>query len=822
MNNGVCAHCSLPVTRSNKVESTSYPDAPFCCIGCRAAYSFIQIAGLARFYDHRDQPLEAAPATLDRDFSEFAETSVAEPYLGAASGDRRVVQIYIGNLQCAACIWLVEEVLKRLDGVEVVAANPASQRISVSFDSRTLGLDAILTAIAAPGFDPEPVIPGSAAETEQRDYRLAIKRLVIGGVFGMQTMMFAIALYAGDFQGMAERYASLLKYASLLTCLPILLYAAIPFFAGALRNLRFRHVSMDVLVSTALLVAFGTSLVATLRGTGAVYFDSIAMFVLFLNTSRFLEMRARHRADGTPEAMAATLPASGLKILTDEQFQRQAPTDFCRDDILRLVAGESLAADGVVIKGYGLFDEALLSGEAEPRRRALGATVYAGTRLVDGNCDVRVTASGATTRLAELSQLVDAAAGDRAQWRSLTESLAARFVMVVLSLALVTGLYWSFTEPDRALAVVLSVLIVACPCALSIAAPSALAFAATTLRGDGVLLVRSRLLDTLRPSNVFVFDKTGTLTMGEPEVFATECLTTSIEPATALAIAISLESGNAHPIGRAFGKLDVTPAPIDEAPTAVAGRGVMSFIDGDHYRLGSASFVDTKHTEKRSEAGGETSIWLSRNGELVARFGLRDQLRPGAAPLIRTLLARGARVSIASGDCPAAVKAVADALGIDGWAAEQTPELKLERIATLQRSGERVVMIGDGVNDAPVMAGADCSIAVGNASHLARASADALLISDNLNAIELLLQTAMRSRAVIAQSVAWAIGYNLIAVSLAALGYVPPWLAAIGMSASSLLVVLNSTRLRRSPFKSAVSRESPGESDDNLVSVNPA
>ncbi|HZW60409.1 MAG TPA: heavy metal translocating P-type ATPase, partial [Woeseiaceae bacterium] len=600
--------------------------------------------------------------------------------------------------------------------------------------------------------------------------------------------------------GAIERF---LRTVSLLVSLPIVFYSARPFFAAAWHGLRARSPGMDLPVALAIASAFAASVWAVLADSGAVYFDSVAMFVLFLSGTRFLEMRARHRADDHALALARLLPDTATRLAAGRE-ETVAVDQLRVGDLLRIRPGEVLPADGEIVAGTLSLDESLLTGESLPVVRAAGTEVCAGAVNQSGAARVRVLRCGASTSLAGIGRLLERARADRPPLAVLADRVAAWFVAAMLATAAVTAAAWSVVDATRVFPVTLATLVVTCPCALALATPAALAAAASRLAADGFFLVRSRILDVLQQGTTIVFDKTGTLTRGKPGIVETRCLAASGWPAgESLALAAAMEAASEHVLARAFtgyrGRFDGELCELAPA----AGRGVAATLDGTRYRLGSHAYVRELAGDAGDGVGDGgamldgTAVYLGSEHGWLARFLIADELRPDAAAAVARLAAAGLRPVIASGDRTVAVQSVAAALGIEEWHAHMTPADKLALVASLRRAGQRVVMVGDGINDAPVLAGADASIALDAGTALARASADAIAMSRRLTTVADAAAVAAQTRRIIRQNLAWAVLYNLTAVPLAVSGHLAPWMAALGMSLSSLLVVLNALRLHR-------------------------
>lgn len=795
---GTCFHCgdALPAgapifARLGNVHQ------PMCCPGCKAVAEFIHDNDLGAYYEHRQQPgPDNGLRAEDSDWTLYDRDDLATRYV-SDDGATATATVDVGGMYCSACAWLFENAMRRTNGIRSVALNSATRRAVVSWDPSRLAFSGVLSAIAAIGFRPSPAVAGVAGEGREHEQRSALRRLIVAAAAGMQVMMFAVALYAGDHFGIEGRIEQFLRIVSLLVCLPIVFYSARPFFEGAVRGLKARQPGMDLPVSLAIIAAFAASTVAALRGSGEIYFDSVAMFVLFLGAARYLEMRSRHRADDQAQALASLLPEVATRLAGDVpeivSVDRLRPTDK-----VLIRPGDVIPADGRVLSGELAVDESLLTGESMPVGREAGSAVYAGAINRAGTASVEVTRAGASTSLAEIGRLLDQARADRPRVAQLADRIASRFVLAVLLIAAVTGLAWLQIDAGRAFEIVLATLVVTCPCALSLATPASIAAAASGLAREGILLVRARALEVLSRPARLVFDKTGTLTRGQPEILATDLLDEGVDEAFALSLGAALEKASEHVLARAFTPYFEPAEHALDSVRIVAGAGIEASAGDRQFRLGSYDFVAPTGSPLEAPpapADGSMRVWLGDTRRLLAVFTIGDELRPDAAEAIESLRRLGHRISIASGDHVSAVQAIARRLDIEDATAALAPSAKLELLSAMRGQGLPVVMVGDGVNDAPVLAAADASIAVDAGTALARASADVIVPGRRLASVAKVAEVAATTRQTIRQNLAWAIGYNLLAIPLAVSGVLAPWMAALGMSASSLLVVLNALRI---------------------------
>ena len=786
-----CFHCALPnpVSCDLTVEIEGQTHA-VCCPGCKAVAELIRDSGMSSYYTMRDSPEPGVgrPAEERAEWQAFNSNEMLQTFADVDGPDAEAT-LYAGGMYCSACSWLIETSVSNLSGVKSVEVNPMTHRVRVQWKHAQLGLGELLASLASLGYRPQPLAPDDTSRPEVEEQRQALKRLLVASLGMMQVMMFAVGLYAGDFQGIDADMQYFLRLVSFFVATPVVFFAAKPFFASAWRGLITRMPGMDLPVSIAIGSAYAASVYATFTHGDAVWFDSVAMFVFFLTLGRYLEMRARHRSIDRSAALANVLPNTATQIVDGEKIV--VPVASLKpDDIVLLRAGESIPADGTIVRGTTTVDEALLTGEARPQPRQCGDSVSAGSVNIDGLIEMRVVKTGRDTALGAISRMSERARYARPNFVKIADRIASHIVVALLLIAVGVALYWSFTAPEKAFVITLSVLVVTCPCALALATPAAFATAGSRMSQLQLLLTNGDAIEALSKVTRAVFDKTGTLTLGRPEIESMAVLDANYSEADCLRIAAALEQASSHPIALAF-REHQRSTDIEQANVHVA-KGVSGMIDQQTWRLGKADFA-------ASDCGTDTpaAIYLGVEGHCVASFQIRDQLRPGAQETINALQAMNISLSLASGDHEDSVKKVAQSLGIKDVVFDCTPADKLALIESLQKRGERVVMIGDGINDAPVLAGADASIAPGHGATLAQTNADIIMLGSALQPVATALRLSRRTMQIVRQNLYWAIGYNLTALPLAAAGFVPPWLAAIGMSASSLVVVLNALRLNR-------------------------
>ncbi len=766
-----------------------------------AVAEIIAGAGLDDFYRFRDAP-SARPdgSALHEDiWSAYERPEIASQFL-TRQGDFSGVSLLIEGLRCAACAWLIDKVLKRTNGVRKLDVNAATGRAYIEFDDAQVNLGQLLRVVAQLGYRPYPASDEAIARVRREERRTGLKRLMVAAFGMMQVMMFAVADYSAQLGGevIEPQMLSYFRLVSLLVATPVMMYSGKPFFMNAWNSVRARTIGMDVPVSAALLLAFAASAWNTLIGQGEVYFDSVTMFVFFLTLGRFVEMTVRHRTTGVTEALTRHVPVTAHR-LRDGIFEDVPTAAVACEDVILVRTGEIVPVDGIIIDGDTSIDEALLTGESTPVHRASGDTVSAGTLNVLAPIRIRVTAVGTATLLSGIVAMVGRAQAQKPAIAQAADRAAAKFLRYVLLASGAVCAIWLAVDPSRAFEATLAVLVVACPCAFAIAMPAALAAATGELARNGVLVTHPDAIETLAKVERVIFDKTGTLTRGE--VRLQSCTQLGSVPApSCLRIATALEGMSEHPIARAFANATnaAHKALVVTETRVVPGLGVEGLIDGRRYRVGRADFVAELRGDAAAQTEGEdrfATVTLGDETQALAQFAFSDTLREDAPAAIAWLRSMQIESEILSGDVHTVVRGVASQCGIGTFAARQSPTQKLERAQHLQSTQSTVAMVGDGINDAPVLGAANVSIAMGRGAALALAAADIVLVGEQLNALPRAILTAKRTMHIARQNLLWSAAYNFCALPLAAIGLVPPWLAAVGMSVSSVAVVLNAMRV---------------------------
>ena len=797
-----CYHCGLPVPdNSHWTVRIKGSERTMCCPGCQAVAQAIVDIGMESYYDHREQ---SAPGTLPsaelvpeflREIQDWDNPELQQPFVHDTEDQRKEITLLVNGITCAACVWLVEQNLNQEPGIEQCQVNMSSHRARIVWDPARTTLATIIRAIAKVGYKAEPYNPVQQEHQIAQENKLSLMRLGLAGIGAMQVMMYTAGLYLGAFEAIEESHAQFLRLVSGIVCTPVFFYSAWPFYMNAWRGLRSRHLNMDVPVSLALFIAYFSSWWSVAHNGPEVYFDSVSMFTFFLLLGRFFEMRVRHRS----QQNSIRLSHSSLQTarLVDAAGDTTLiPADRLKlGDIVQVKAGEVIPGDGRVLSGQSTVDESMLTGEHLPIAKREGDETTGGTLNVEQPLTLEIIRNPQDSTLSTLRRLLDRAESEKPSATILADRIARHFVLAVLLISAAVFAYWWQHAPEKAYWIVLSMLVVTCPCALSLATPTAITAATAALANIGFLSTRSHTIETLRIVTDVVFDKTGTLTEGHFTLVKTVTLA-ELDPASVSALAAALEHISEHPIARAFHNIAVNPD-VHEI-NIVTNQGVSGRWQNKTLRIGKPAFACPNQQDKW-QAPDEQGQWilLSADEQPLAWFNIEDRLRQDAAELVRQLQAEGKTCHILSGDASGHAQEVARQLGITALRSNASPQDKLDYLKALQQQGRKVLMLGDGLNDAPVLGGADVAIAMSDGTDLAKVAADGVLLGQSLSPLLRVLVIVRETYRIIRQNLTWALCYNVIALPAAAAGWIPPWASAIGMSASSLIVVLNALRLNR-------------------------
>ena len=779
-----CYHCGedVPANTDFKVEILGEV-RDMCCPGCQTVAQTIIDSGLVSYYQYRTAPAEKAdlvPEQLQA-LIHYDNEDVQSEFVRHHDNVSEVT-LSLDGVSCAACAWLIEKQVSNTKGLVSIRVNTTTNRALLAWDKTQVRLSELLAAIHKLGYKAAPF----EADVQEASYHQMMKqylyRLGIAGLATMQVMMLAVALYLEVFGDLEPEFKNYFRWVSLIFATPVLLYSALPFYLNAWRSIKGRTLGMDVPVSIALIFAYVASLVATFTEQGEVFFESISMFTFFLLVGRFLEMRARRKAAAASGNLLKLIPAIAT-TLDGEQIPVKTLKIGNR---IRVLPGEHIPADGKVISGRIHIDESMLTGESVHVVKKEGDAVFAGTLNGDESFELEVTSSKADSVISNIVRLQDEAQHSKPKIAEIADVVARYFVGAILIISAGTWLYWHQTKPDDAFWIMLSVLVATCPCALSLATPTALTCATSRMGNFGILLRKGHVFETLCKVNHLVVDKTGTLTKGDIEISRTSVFG-EVSESESLALAAALEAHANHPIARSFAQYSKEDVIVSEVKNVI-GSGIEGLWNGKDVKIGSAAFVVNEGCDESN------AVYLSVNGEHAATFYYRDPIRKESQAFIQRFAEAGIKTTLLTGDSIQNAQPVADEIGIDHVIASAKPEDKLAYLKSLD-SDDITMMVGDGINDAPTLAGAHLSVAMGGGTDVAKASADMTLLGDNLEKLLEARLLALRTRKIIRENLAWSLGYNLLILPLAVAGLVAPYIAVVGMSASSIIVVSNSLRL---------------------------
>jgi Cu2+-exporting ATPase len=748
------------------------------------------------------------PLTVTDDFAVLddpVEQGEFTEYTGEGGESQASAVLMVQGMYCAACADTVESVLQRVPGVERAQVHAATRRLSVTWDPSVARLSDLARRVGDTGYRLLP--PQQALSISERlaQTRQALWRLFVAGFCMMQVMMYAWPAYVTEPGDIPADIDQLLRWASWVLSLPVMFFASGPFFQSAWRDLKQGRIGMDTPVSVGILVTFLVSSAATFDPNGPwgydVWFDSLTMFVFFLLGGRYLEHRARDRTAGALDSLMNRLPEVCERQQPDGRFESVSVRRLLAGDTVRVQAGQAFPGDGALLSASATVDEALLTGESHPVTRMAGQGVVAGSFNLAGPVLVRVDRLGRETRFAQIVSLMEKASIEKPRLAILADRIASPFLLLVMLAAVIGGWYWWQIDPSKAVAVAVAVLIVTCPCALALATPAAMLASAGALAKRGILVRRLQAFETLAGINAVLFDKTGTLTHDRLVLQAVHTRAGATRE-QALRLAAGLAEASLHPASRAIAqaagaecRADV-PAPAWAQVAEKAGQGMQGqTVEGREIRLGSAVFCGLHAMPEPSAQSPR--VHLSDHRGWVATFELQEGLRADARAAVQALRDMGVRTWLLSGDREAAAQLVGQAVGVDQVISGATPERKLTELEALQAQGLRIAMVGDGLNDGPVLARADTSFALGHAAPLAQAQSDYVIQSGHVMDVVHTLQQARATLRTVRQNLVWAGLYNVVSVPMALVGWMPPWLAGLGMAASSLLVIGNALRLAR-------------------------
>ncbi|MFO1391487.1 MAG: heavy metal translocating P-type ATPase [Agitococcus sp.] len=785
----LCFHCGEPLSKTVHYLPILGEERPLCCLGCYAVAQTIVENQLENYYLERSVISPTAPLPSELETLKGYDHPDTQQQFIHREQNLACADLSVAGVSCAACAWLIEKRLTQETAVKQASVNLSSHRLRLVWDDSQTPLSTLLNDLEKLGYKARPFRTDTHANLLKKESRQLLMRLGVAGLGSMQAMMYAGSLYVADDMSLDHR--DFLRWISLLITLPLFFYSAYPFYRSAWYSLKARTLNMDVSVSIALILTFVASIYNTVIGAPDVYYDSVTMFIFFLLAGRFLETQARRKASETANDLIPVLPRLSHRLLAKGQQEDVPITSLNIGDKVLVKAGEVIPCDGLIIEGQSAVSEALLTGEPLPLHKQHGDTVVSGSQNHNSPLIIEVTQSAQSSTLATIHQLISRALSEKPQLAEQADKVAHWFILAILILSLGVYIGWYFVNPSFALLATIAVLVATCPCALSLATPVVLTAATHRLAKEGFLVTRGHVINRIAQATHIVFDKTGTLTTGKLQLVITQSLQGTQEEAQLIASA--LEQHSEHPIAYAFKSLQAKNLPTVEDIQNQAGLGLSGIINGKHYKIGHADFA--LNTSVTAPPSHHLRIWLSCEQQAVAYFDLSDSTRPESANTLQQLHALGLNSILLSGDHSTAPQQLAKQLGIHTCLDSLLPQQKADYVQQLQQQGAVVIMVGDGVNDAPVLGQAHVSVAMSSGADLAQITADSILLGDRLSALVTARQTANKTQGIIKQNLIWALVYNLSILPPAALGFVPPWLAAIGMSLSSLLVVLNALRV---------------------------
>jgi Cu2+-exporting ATPase len=793
-----CIHCKLPIPqRDLVVDEVDGKELHFCCHGCQGVYRVINGAGLGKFYQQRDWHQEGVPEGV---FDTAFDEALLAGHVVSHNETSAEIALIIEGIRCASCVWLLEKLIEKVQGVETIRVNYGTHRAQIRFNPKETAPKEIFTNIIRLGYLPHPYTSGAAQRAAAKEQRSLLIRFGTAAFLSMQVMGFSFALYGGYFHGIDPSIRETIQYFAAAVATPVVFYSGWPFFAGAWRSLRNKAPSMDLLITLGVTTAYSYSIYSMLTG-GEVYFDTASMIITLILLGRLFEGSARNRSISGIDKLLRLAPESA-NLMAGEAIQVVASTSLKPGDLILVRPGERIPVDGWIHEGKTELDEATISGEPMPVLRQQGETVLAGTLNLSSSIQLQVEKVAAESFIARMALMVEEAQNRKAPIQSLADKVATLFVPFVTLTAAGTWLFWFLhdVQSTAALLNAVSVLIVACPCALGLATPTAVLVASGNAATRGILFRGGDILEITARVGTIAFDKTGTLTLGKPTV-------EKIIPApgqseeSLLRIASQVENGSSHPIARGIidrAKVAGIPIGPTSAVETVPGRGLRMVSSEGEILVGSLAFLEKCNVAIPAvESGSLTEVYVSLAGLWMGTLLIMDPLREEAASAVGQLQQIGLRIVLLTGDRFATAQEVSSKLAISDFHTNLNPADKTDWIRTHQEAGEKIMMVGDGINDAPALSLADVGCAMAGGTDIALETSDLVLTRGNLGRLYEAIYIARKTLLVIKQNLFWAFAYNLITIPLAASGNLAPVWAALTMASSSVIVVSNSLRLGR-------------------------
>ena len=784
-----CFHCleSVPSGFSATVEIDGSAE-PMCCIGCQTVAETIVAQGMTDYYKFRTVRAGKVEQLVPEQLAfitSYDNPDIQEEFI-SQTNDVSEVLLTVEGITCAACAWLIEKQLLNMPAVKRVDVNTSTNRAMIQWHKEALPLSEIIKSLLEIGYKAYPFQADIEASQKQQVAKAYIRRLGVAGLMTMQVMMFAFAMYFGMFSGMEDDFEQYFRWISLVLASPVILYSALPFLTNAINGLKAKQLNMDLPVSLAIFGAYAASSYATVMEVGEVYFESICMFTFLLLLGKYLEFRARLKASEFTANLQKLLPLTARTLDENGHERIIAAKKLKLDDRVLVKAGETIPADGIVCAGTTTVDESMMTGEHLPVNKYIEHQVFAGTVNHDGVIEIRINKLGQNTLLNQIIKLQHSALATRPKLVEVTDKVAQWFVACLLVFASLTAIGWYQVDPEHAFWITIAVLVATCPCALSLAIPTALTCAVATLTRKGVLIKQAHVLETLPQLTRFAFDKTGTLTQGRFSFEKIDIIDSQYQKENILSLAAQLESYSEHPIASAFNEFTPALRHLTNI-TIVPGEGITGEDEQHHYAIGKSGWFDTQ------KSNAQATFYVDQ--QPVAHFYLIDEIKPNAQGLIASLQQQNLTCHMLTGDASSAGQKIAEKLNLDSYKSGCLPQDKQTEVEKWSTQGDVIAMVGDGVNDSPVFNSAHLSIAMETGADISKNTADVVLLNSDLSAISHLMTVSKKTRRIIKQNLAISLIYNGSILPLAALGLVAPWMAVIGMSASSIIVISNSLRL---------------------------
>jgi len=800
-----CDHCLLTFPEKAAVyDENKGQKQVFCCSGCRVIYTLIRSEGLDAFYEKRKWDEAGLSSALKE---EINIEPFAEQVRNAAG--KKEIDIFIDGIRCASCVWLNEKFLSRAKGVEYVRINYATHRARIRWDPESTGLEAILKRVLSIGYNPKPYSESEHFKAQKAETRDLLVRFGTAGFLSSQLMIYSTALYAGYFQGIERNIKHLFEIISLLLTLPVLFYSGMPFIKNTLNGLRRLSFTMDSLITLGAGSAFIYSIYQMTEG-GPVYFDTTTMIITLILLGRYIESVAKGKASQSIEKLAELSPKEAHIVLTHDEREgikkQLVPlASIKKGHLVEVVPGERIPVDGIVVSGESEVDESLITGEAKPVCKTPGNEVVGGSLNLFGTFIFRVTRTGKDTVLSGIIRAVEDAQQHKPKIQILADRIAGYFVPAILLIALATVAGYSLNNApaQRSLMAGISVLVIACPCSLGLATPLAVLVFTSMASSKGLLIRNGEVIENASKITCVLFDKTGTVTMGKPELKEIIMPEPGQSRTALISIAASIESLSEHSIGHAIAGASYNKYLPVSGFRAIPGKGVEGRIEGRRIAIGNKALMQENNSETDTfdetvrRYGNDTIAYMAWEEKVRALFIISDVVRNEAPGVVEELRRMNKTVWLVSGDNKITTDSIASSIGIEQTISESSPVEKREVVTGLQKKGERVMMVGDGINDAPALAEALVGLAMGKGTDIAIESADAVLVRNDLDLVPYFINLSRKAYAIIRQNIFWAFFYNLTAVPLAICGVLHPIIAAGAMAASSLMVVVNSMRIRK-------------------------